>query len=94
MKEIKLTDSLANPPTEEALAKPVAQQAEANLMQLEVVHQEPKEIVDNEENVLEENRRAPLAGAKDFKVCAVLTVVRVLCTVWHALVIPLLSSVP
>lgn len=67
VKEIKLTDSLANPPTEEALAKPVAQQAEANLMQLEVVHQEPKEIVDNEENVLEENRRAPLAGAKDFK---------------------------
>uniref|UniRef100_A0A182N6X4 alpha-1,2-Mannosidase n=1 Tax=Anopheles dirus TaxID=7168 RepID=A0A182N6X4_9DIPT len=68
VKEIKLTDSLANPPTEEAPVKPVDQQhPEASLMQLEIVHNEPKEIVDNEENVLEENRRAPFAGARDFK---------------------------
>uniref|UniRef100_A0A182J968 alpha-1,2-Mannosidase n=1 Tax=Anopheles atroparvus TaxID=41427 RepID=A0A182J968_ANOAO len=66
VKEVKLTDSLANPPTEEA--RPVAkQQPEESLMQLEIVRNEPKEIVDNEENVLEENRRAPFAGAKDFK---------------------------
>ncbi|KFB52616.1 AGAP003884-PB-like protein [Anopheles sinensis] len=66
VKEVKLTDSLANPPTEEA--KPVAQQQpEESLMQLEIVRDEPKEIVDNEENVLEENRRVPFAGAKDFK---------------------------
>lgn len=65
VKEIKLSDSLANPPTEEA--KPVDQQPESNLMQLEIVQNEPKEIVDNEENVLEENRRVPFAGAKDFK---------------------------
>ncbi|XP_058117749.1 endoplasmic reticulum mannosyl-oligosaccharide 1,2-alpha-mannosidase [Anopheles ziemanni] len=66
VKEVKLTDSLANPPTEEA--KPVAQQQpEETLMQLEIVRDEPKEIVDNEENVLEENRRVPFAGAKDFK---------------------------
>uniref|UniRef100_A0A182SEL3 alpha-1,2-Mannosidase n=1 Tax=Anopheles maculatus TaxID=74869 RepID=A0A182SEL3_9DIPT len=65
VKEIKLTDSLANPPTEEA--KPADQQPEANLMQLEIVQNAPKEIVDNEENVLEENRRVPFAGAKDFK---------------------------
>ncbi|XP_050069171.1 endoplasmic reticulum mannosyl-oligosaccharide 1,2-alpha-mannosidase [Anopheles maculipalpis] len=65
VKEIKLSDSLANPPTEEA--KPVDQQPESNLMQLEIVQNEPKEIVDNEENVLEENRRVPFAGARDFK---------------------------
>uniref|UniRef100_A0A182MVJ5 alpha-1,2-Mannosidase n=1 Tax=Anopheles culicifacies TaxID=139723 RepID=A0A182MVJ5_9DIPT len=65
VKEIKLTDSLANPPTEEALVKSVDHQPEAN--QLEVVQNEPKEIVDNEENVLEENRRMPFAGAKEFK---------------------------
>uniref|UniRef100_A0A182QZL9 alpha-1,2-Mannosidase n=1 Tax=Anopheles farauti TaxID=69004 RepID=A0A182QZL9_9DIPT len=67
VKEIKLTDTLANPPTEEAPAKPGGQQPEASLMQLEIVHHQPKEIVDNEENVLEENRRAQFAGAKDFK---------------------------
>ncbi|XP_035890711.1 endoplasmic reticulum mannosyl-oligosaccharide 1,2-alpha-mannosidase isoform X1 [Anopheles stephensi] len=65
VKEIKLSDSLANPPTEEA--KPAGQQPEANPMQLEIVQNEPKEIVDNEESVLEENRRVPFAGAKDFK---------------------------
>uniref|UniRef100_A0A182VQB7 alpha-1,2-Mannosidase n=1 Tax=Anopheles minimus TaxID=112268 RepID=A0A182VQB7_9DIPT len=64
VKEIKLTDSLANPPTEETPAKSVGQRP-AN--PIEIVHNEPKEIVDNEENVLEENRRMPFAGAKEFR---------------------------
>ncbi|XP_053679886.1 endoplasmic reticulum mannosyl-oligosaccharide 1,2-alpha-mannosidase [Anopheles nili] len=67
VKEIKLTDTLANPPTEEPLAKPVGQQPDTSLVQLEIVQSEPKEIVDNEESVLEETHRVAFPGAKDFK---------------------------
>lgn len=71
MKEVKLTDSEGNAPAEESqLVNAVAQQPDISQAPLVLVHEEPKEIVDNEENVLEENHRVALPGAKDFKVTA------------------------
>ncbi|XP_058058941.1 endoplasmic reticulum mannosyl-oligosaccharide 1,2-alpha-mannosidase [Anopheles bellator] len=70
VKEVKLTDSHreGNAPTEEAQAVAVGQPPDTSPgPALEIVREEPKEIVDNEENVLEENHRAAFPGAKDFK---------------------------
>ncbi|ETN66213.1 endoplasmic reticulum mannosyl-oligosaccharide 1,2-alpha-mannosidase [Anopheles darlingi] len=68
VKEVKLTDNEGNAPAEESqLANAVAQQPDTSQAPLVLVHEEPKEIVDNEENVLEENHRVALPGAKDFK---------------------------
>lgn len=67
-----MTDSEGNAPAEESqLVNAVAQQPDTSPAPLVLVHEEPKEIVDNEENVLEENhQRVALPGAKDFKVTA------------------------
>ncbi|XP_050084037.1 endoplasmic reticulum mannosyl-oligosaccharide 1,2-alpha-mannosidase isoform X1 [Anopheles aquasalis] len=68
VKEVKLTDSEGNAPAEESqLVNAVAQQPDTSQAPLVLVHEEPKEIVDNEENVLEENHRVALPGAQDFK---------------------------
>uniref|UniRef100_A0A2M4AL54 alpha-1,2-Mannosidase n=1 Tax=Anopheles triannulatus TaxID=58253 RepID=A0A2M4AL54_9DIPT len=68
VKEVKLTDSEGNTPAEESqLVNAVAQQPDTSQTPLVLVHEEPKEIVDNEESVLEENHRVAQPGAKDFK---------------------------